>query len=202
MRTEALDSLSIETWWRTPCHVTPRIVLSGDLDPRARAAQLDTWIALGVTDIIDLRSEASDERFVADCANHITYHHIGTDDDGYSRPLAWFDDVVCAGITALADPDRIVVIHCHMGVNRAPSAAFALLLELGHNIEDALELIRRARPIAAIHYATDALSWWQQRHSVETTKAAAQRAVLQTWMLNNPLDTGHIISTLHQAGWA
>jgi protein tyrosine phosphatase (PTP) superfamily phosphohydrolase (DUF442 family) len=40
-----------------------------------------------------------------------------------------------------------VMIHCHAGVGRAPLTTAAFLMTTGLNVEAALEMIRRARPI-------------------------------------------------------
>ena len=122
-------------WWRRLCWITDRIAVCGDLPESdiAAQAQLEQWIAEGVTVIIDVRSEHSDERRVAEWAPHITYIHLGTHDNGGDQDDRWFILGVEAVLAALAvDPEAKVVIHCHMGVNRAPSLAFAALLATGH----------------------------------------------------------------------
>ncbi len=85
----------------------------------------------GITDIIDLRGEASHERFVAQHAPHIRYHWLGVDDEGDRRSDEWFEAIEAAAQLVLQDPSRKVVIHCHMGVNRGPSAAFTALITHG-----------------------------------------------------------------------
>jgi dual specificity phosphatase 3 len=41
--------------------------------------------------------------------------------------------------------------------------ALAILLAQGMEPDDALTAIRRARPVAEISYARDAIAWWQRR---------------------------------------
>ena len=59
-------------------------------------------------------------------------------------------------------PDAVVLVHCHMGVNRGPSMAYAILLALGWDAVEALNAISAARPIAGVIYAGNALSWWHR----------------------------------------
>lgn len=40
-------------------------------------------------------------------------------------PDEWFWDGVDFAFEALADPDAQILAHCHMGINRGPSMAFA-----------------------------------------------------------------------------
>ncbi|MEJ7774997.1 MAG: hypothetical protein WKF72_09340 [Nocardioidaceae bacterium] len=58
---------------------------------------------------------------------------------------------------ALQDPGTKVLLHCHMGINRGPSAGVAVLLATGWDPVDAFDAVRRARPIAHVAYAADAL---------------------------------------------
>jgi protein-tyrosine phosphatase len=55
--------------------------------------------------------------------------------------------------TAFESPNGKLLVHCAMGINRGPSMAFRILLELGWEPLAALEAIRSARPIADIGYA-------------------------------------------------
>ena len=94
---------------------------------------------IGVRHIVALRGEANDTVDVARVAPHIEYVWLGTHDAGGDQDFSWFDDGVAAVTGALADPDARGVVHCHMGVNRAPSMAYAALLRLGHGIEEGLD---------------------------------------------------------------
>ena len=104
-----------------------------------------------------------------------------------------------ASTMGLADPTARVLVHCHMGVNRAPSLAYAAMLELGRGVEEALEAIRAARPIAAIAYAADAVRWFGEHRSMdrEAVQAASDRA--RAWLAFNPVATSWIISRIRQA---
>lgn len=194
-----------QEWWRTPCQVTDRVFISGDLDTsnvERGQAQLEEWVNLGVTDIIDVRDEWSDEGFVAELAPGVRYHYFGTDDADNGQPDEWFQNGVNAALEALCVPGRKLMVHCHMGVNRGPSMAFAILLESGYGPVEALELIRESRPIAGLIYAPDALSWHHRQSRVASVVATRELRLLHNWMSENPVDVGWIVSRIHQAGYA
>ncbi len=137
----------------------------GLLPGRARRLA-DEAVRQGVTLVVDLRIEDDD----ADLwhGTGVRYLRVGTDDaEGHHIPAGLFDEVVAAVRTATAAGGRSLV-HCHMGVNRGPSAAYAVLLDRGHGPVQAWNLIRRARPQAAIYYAMDALLADQARRPTRT----------------------------------
>jgi len=84
-----------------------------------------------------------------------------------------------------ADPDAGVLLHCHMGINRGPSAAYAVLLSLGWDPIAAIAVIRAKRPIAAVGYAEDALDWWHRRTDASPAHRRADVERLARWRLAN-----------------
>jgi protein-tyrosine phosphatase len=165
----------------------------------AFSEQLAHLVELGVTDIIDVRAEASDEDLVSRLQAGITYHYIATNDDGYARPDAWFESGVTAAAAALGKEGRKVFVHCHMGVNRAPSLTFAIMLALGYNPVESLSAIRTARPIAALIYAPDALAWWHRSSGATAEQANAEQREVSDWMRAHPIDTNWVISRIASA---
>lgn len=139
--------------------VAGRFVLTGDLDfhgPDAtRLDRLEEWVATGAEWYLDCRIETDDREFLAEHAPHIRYVHAPTDDDGGTQDPAWFDAVLEGLGDALHD-GSVGIVTCHMGVNRAPSALFRILLAQGWNELDALAEIADARRVAQVLYATDA----------------------------------------------
>ena len=193
------------SWWRRIGFPLPNLAICGDLDTTteaAAAAQLAEWVGAGITDIVDARGEWNDERLVARLRNEVQYHWVGTDDDGNGQSDAWFDAGVSAILGALADVNRKVIVHCHMGVNRGPSLAFAAMLALGHEPTEALAAIRAQRPIAAVLYAEDALRWWHARNGdgLTTQQKAEQRDSMRKWMSDNPVDVAWVINRIRRAG--
>lgn len=195
------ESLPVEAWHRRLCEVTDWLSLCGDLppDPDLALDQLDEWVAAGITDIVDVRQEWSDQEFVADVAPAVGYHHLGTHDHGGSQSPTWFADGLVALHRALANPYAKVLVHCHMGINRGPSMGFAFLLDQGWRPVDALTAIRDARPIAAVSYAPDALAAHHARRGVGHEHAGAEQRAIAAWMRSNDIDTASVIRRIRAA---
>jgi hypothetical protein len=198
-------------WHRRACWVTPWLALSGDLhaDEERAVEQLQGWRRAGVTDILDVRDEWTDEAFVAAIAPEIHYWWIPTDDCGGRQGAAWFH----SGLAAMAEvmpsfrgseasassTERRVLVHCHMGVNRGPSMGLRLLLAEGCDLIDALDAIRAARPIAAVLYARDALDDHLRLTHASVTLRRAERGRLNAWQRAHPVDLGRIIGRIRRA---
>jgi len=192
------------SWWRHLCEVTDRLFVCGDLphlpsDPDGFHRVLGEWVDAGITHIVDLRGEACDADNVARFAPHIDYVWLGTHDAGGDQEFSWFDKGAAAITGALADPETRVVVHCHMGVNRAPSMAFAALLHLGQSIEDGLHAIRDARPIAKIMYADSAVRWFADRSGWAEAFCSDAESRVWAWHRDNDLDIRWITSRIRRA---
>ena len=172
------------------CQLTDTLWTGGDLpDDSTLPTVLGEWRAVGIGVIIDCRVEWSDEDFVAEYAPEIRYEHLGIDDIGQHVPSAWFDRLVEAATPQPTDTDDGVLVHCHMGINRGPSGAYALLLNAGYDSVEAIELIRNRRPIAGVSYAEDALDWWHDRNATPEGVRAEQRDALAKWRRTNHRQT-------------
>jgi len=147
--------------------VAGRFVLTGDLDfhgaGSSRLERLREWVATGAEWYLDCREEADDIDFLAEHAPHIRYVHAPTHDNGGCQDPAWFDTVLEGLGDALHD-GSIGIVTCHMGVNRAPSALFRILLEQGWHELDALAEIAEARSVAQVFYAADAFEHFALGH--------------------------------------
>jgi len=181
--------------------ITPWLATGGDLhaDPALAMADLVLLDEAGVTHILDLRVEWSDEAFVAEHAPHITYVHLGVDDAGQAMPDEWFDAGVDLAADVVAGTDAKLLAHCHMGINRGPSMAYAILLSQGWSVTDALDDIRDARPIAGLAYAPDALAHFHQRTGADEEQIIEDRNALGNWFRQNHLDTASIIRGIRAA---
>lgn len=139
--------------------LTPRVAVGGDLHPHPSvAARQVRWLRdQGVTDIFDCRLEHSDAELVARVAPDLRYHRLPVDDDGGRMPVWWWRDGTAAARRAIEAGGRVFV-HCHMGVNRAPSLALAVLVDHGWAPLDAWRLVRARRPQAFALYAPQYLT--------------------------------------------
>ena len=186
--------------WRQICWVSRSLAVSGDLSYNREAAriQLSEWEAAGITDVFDMRGEADDTQFIHDNSS-ITSHWFGVDDNGGKRDDAWFESVRDMAYEVLNDfsRERKILVHCHMGVNRGPSALFAIMLATGWESLEALRAIRDVRPIAGIIYAPDAISWWARvelQHDEDDVAEKVQE--VRAWLDRNPLDLGYVIRSI------
>lgn len=158
--------------------VTDRLWIGGDLstyDEELAGRELDELVGRGLTNILDVREEWSDQEQVARAHPELAYCWRGIPDLGQEVLGDWFDDVTGFALEAFAEPGTVVLAHCHAGINRGPSAGFAILIASGRDPIEALELIHRQRPIVMIAYAEDALRWAHTRlamaHDLDTDLA-------------------------------
>ena len=142
--------LAPEDEWR---HIVSEVALgvfvtgepfAGDTGP------VDEWERLGIDTVLDL----TDRGRPLARPSSIRRVWLPTPDDGTPRDAAWI-----AAVAREADRGDRVLVHCHMGVARAPSAAFLTVVRRGLDEFAALEAIVSARPIVAASYVADMLRW-------------------------------------------
>jgi dual specificity phosphatase 3 len=174
--------------------VTDRLAVGGDLDyDDAVAAEQAAELVVdgGITHILDVRWEA-DDADVWEGAG-VEYRWSGIDDAGQRVPVEWFDDIVTWALHALEDPGARLLAHCHMGINRGPSAGYAILLGLDWDPVEAIDAIRRARPVAHVWYAEDALAWHHWKTGAAPERQWSDRERLAHWRREHPLDVVRVI---------
>jgi len=183
--------------WREICWVDTQLAVSGDLPMNSDAAreQLEMWEEAGITDVFDMRGECDDTDFIH-AHSHIRSHWFGVDDNGGKRSDAWFASLTEKCSEVLADPDCKILVHCHMGVNRGPSAMYAVMLTQGWGHLDALRAIRNARPIAGIIYAPDAARWHASQAGKSQSEISALGSEVEEWLERNYLDLAYVIRSI------
>lgn len=175
--------------------VTSQLWIGGDLEvrqPTLAGVQLSELDVLGITNIVDVRLEWNDEDWVTSAKPHIGYHWLGVDDAGQRMPDQWFDEGT-EMITAAISRGGKVLVHCHMGINRGPSMGFAAMLALGWDPVEALDRIRKTRPIAYVAYAGDALDWWCAKNGVSAPERNRVQGRVRQWRRDNDLDVASVI---------
>ena len=180
--------------------VTDRLLVGGDLHPDPDIA-LDQALELtgaGVTHVLDARIEWRDAGTWQRLPG-VEYRWDGIDDRGQRVPAAWFERTATWAMAALEQPGTVVLTHCHMGINRGPSAGFAVLLGLGWDPLDAMDALRRARPIAFVAYAEDALRWHHERCGTGVVTRRAERRRLQRWRAEHELDLHAVIRRMRDS---
>ncbi len=182
---------------------TEFLAIGGDLDynrPRATNQAHELIEVGGVTHVLDVRLEAAEDLW--EHFTQVTYRWDGIDDAGQRVPGSWFEEIT-GWASAAIDAGGVVLTHCHMGINRGPSAGFALLLRRGWDAVDALTAIRDARPIAVIAYAEDALEWHFGRTGASESTRRTTRQRVANWRAAHPLDQLRIIRAVRdrENGW-
>ncbi|WP_366145747.1 dual specificity protein phosphatase [Nocardioides sp.] len=167
----------------------------GDLESRSSTlahSQLNELEGAGITAIVDARLEWNDQAWVAEVKPDIDYLWLGVDDGGQRMPDLWFDTGTDHVLAAL-DGGGTVLVHCHMGINRGPSMGFAAMLALGWDPIEALDRIRRCRPIAYVGYAEDALDWWLRKNGASRDERSGGQQRIRRWRRENHLDVANVI---------
>jgi len=184
--------------------ITPTLATGGDLSFNWKIAAAQTREILGYDfdQIIDVRMEFNDMRHWGRLG--VPYLWLPADDrDGYHIPFVLFD----AAVEAARGKNKVFV-YCHMGINRGPSVAYAILLDQGVDAIKAFDMIRRARSVAAVYYAQDALAAHHARAKAAhpgsfRVRAAQQEAkdlkahMASIWTKVERKRIDHIIRGLH-----
>lgn len=187
--------------WRELCWVDHTLAVSGDLPSNREQAlaQLRMWEAAGITDVFDMREERDDSDFIHE-NSRITCHWRGVDDNGGVRDDQWFEAIRDRAheLFICSNTPRRILVHCHMGVNRGPSALFAIMLTLGWDALEALRRIRDVRPIAGIIYAPDAMRWWARELQYDDEAVEEKVNEVDAWLGRNELDLAYVIRSIGQ----
>lgn len=137
---------------RTVTPVAPNLWVTGEPPLDGYELTALAWSKLGVEIVLDLTTT---ERGEMDLPVERVW--LPLEDDGSRRPDWWFEEVCDAA------SGRPALVHCHMGVARAPSAAFAIMLNRGMDEYEALERLISTRRVATAPYSIEALEWFLGR---------------------------------------
>ena len=168
--------------------ITDYLAIGGDLSYNkyhALSEAVELAELAGISHILDLRMEAKEDLW--DRFPEIDYHWDGIDDAGQLVPAEWFERITSWADAAI-EAGGTVLSHCHMGINRGPSAGFAVLLRRGWDPIDTIDAIRTARPQAFVAYAEDALEWHLTRTGASPTDQQRIRTQLAEWRQKHPMD--------------
>lgn len=146
-------------------HVTEWLLTGGDFDlardltGQDAATTIAQLRAEGVTHVLDVRSEWENKaEWVAGGIEPDNYFRSPIIDSRSHIPdERWFTEVedFVEQFWMNSDEGDVLYVHCHMGINRGPSAAMLAMLTvdpLMHPL-DAFLRIREARPAAGLVYA-------------------------------------------------
>lgn len=131
--------------------IAPWLYLGPALDAEGYRALRDE----GVTHVVDLRAEASDDG-VSMAALGLRWRRLPIADRGAPEP-GQIDELLGWLKAAAGDPDEpVVYLHCHAGFGRTPTVAIALLMHRDIPLPDAHQQVLAARPGAQPTAAQDA----------------------------------------------
>lgn len=183
--------------------LTDDLAVGGSLpfypDDAYRVAQ--SLVDLDVRTVIDMREETDDEALWKDFPE-VEYIWLGTDDrEGHTIPNHVWDGVSVGAAQALVRGGKVLV-HCHMGINRGPSAAYRILLDRGWDFIQAYDLIREKRPVAGLYYAKGALQSFFERFNTPVAEKAAldalQAHIDMVWTQDQIGAINHHIANRHK----
>lgn len=115
---------------------------------------LVTALGYGVTHVLDCRTPRHEPPLAAACGC-IEWFCAPTQDDGTPRGAPYYAS--CLQAADAVHPDRhLLYVHCAMGANRSPAAAYVILRSKGWSPEAASAAILRRRAVATAAYFSDA----------------------------------------------
>ena len=109
------------------------------------AVHVAALVSAGIDAVVDLRAE--DDSVRRQWPDFAAVHAIPLRDHGTPS----LDELRAAATTVsdLVGEGRTVLVHCHAGVERAPTVACAALMVQGWSLEDAYRRVIEHRPAAA-----------------------------------------------------
>lgn len=109
------------------------------------SAQIAALVSAGLDAVVDLRAEADSVR--REWPDYVDVRVIPLRDHGTPS----LDELRAAANTVsdLMGDGRTVLVHCHAGVERAPTVACAALVLHGWTLEDAYRRVTEFRSVAA-----------------------------------------------------
>lgn len=121
--------------------ITPEVYIG----PQYRRAGKRRLEKLGITGGVNMRIEFDDAARNLALPN---YCHLPTIDDD-APTLAHLQEGVAFIQRVISDGGK-VYIHCAGGIGRAPTMAAAYFISQGHTLDEAIALIKKARPFISI----------------------------------------------------
>lgn len=125
--------------------VTPRVAVGTAITNEGNMGLL---AADGVTHVLDLEHDFNDKAIVG--GTGIVVRWLPQPDDFRPKPPEWFEQGVDFISQALSREDTRVYVHCLAGIQRSPTMLMAYFLAQGMSLDEAIGLIRAARPVVQL----------------------------------------------------
>ena len=128
---------------------------------------------------------------------------FSTDDNGDDLSNLWWDDALTLLHDKLVVREKPTLIHCHMGVNRAPSLAGVVLVAF-YNYHPSIvwKMLRSCRPMAWAYYLPNGYRWlatnqkWLQVRDVEPEALLTAADDIEQQLRLNKDSIDHVIRTI------
>lgn len=123
--------------------ITDRIAVGAAIET---SENMQAVAEAGITHIINMQIEFDDTSLAAPYKIKVLWN--GIYNDFQPKPAEVFERGVEFGLAALRKQRSKLLIHCTLGMHRAPAMALALLAAMGWPIEVARQVIQKCRPVA------------------------------------------------------
>lgn len=122
--------------------VTDRLAVGGGI---WTAQNMNEVARSGVTHILDMQIEFDDTALAEPHGITVLWNPV--DDDFQPKSPEVFERGVEFATQALDEGGTKLFVHCAAGIHRAPMMVLAILCSQGWELEDAMQLIERRRPL-------------------------------------------------------
>ena len=150
--------------------ITDRIAVGGGIET---AENMELVARAGITHIIDMQIEFDDTALAA--AHNIKVLWNGIYNDFNSKPAEILERGVEFGLRSLRKPKSRLLIHCTLGMHRAPMMALAVLCAMGWPLKIAMDCIQKCRPV--VYFADAYVSSVENFLNTRATSANPEPAV-------------------------
>jgi hypothetical protein len=150
--------------------ITDRIAIGGAVETED---DIKTLTAAGVTHIISMRIEFDETELASKHGIEVLFN--GVYNDFQPKPPALFDRGIEFGMRALRKPGTKLLVHCTLGMHRAPAMALALLGAMGWPLPVAMDSIQKCRPI--VYFADSYVE--SVKHCLERRGSLPSQAALR-----------------------
>lgn len=130
--------------------ISGRLWVGGILNP----AIIREASSRGVTAVLNVAQELDDSAFLR--GSNLKAFKAGTWDDKKEKPWSWFSRAIPWALGLLAQPNQQILVHCHAGLHRSTSMAYAIMRAQGFTGRDAASIIQRGRRGSYLDYQNDA----------------------------------------------
>ena len=122
--------------------ITDRMAVGGAVET---AEDMQALVAAGITHILSMRIEFDESELAKPYGIQVLFN--GTYNDFQPKPAELFDRGVDFGLRALRRPGTRLLVHCTLGMHRAPAMALAILGAMGWPLPVAMQTIQKCRPV-------------------------------------------------------